>query len=480
MRGRGVVPILWLIVLMALTASCNKANSTDPLPGPDVNDPDAGGATTIAVAANPTLIIGDGTTTSRLTATVRDSDGENVGPGVSVAFSSSRGRITSPVLTDQNGQAFATYTSDTGSGAVQVNASVGSAQGIASLSQTSGPASQIVLVSVERNSIGIRGSGDPESATMLFQVRSAQGIPLGSAEAVNVDFELVAKTNGGEGSGEYLTPTTATSDANGFVSTTLNSGTIAGATETIARIATATGSIASRVIPISIDGGLPVVRNLTVVAGELNIPGMCYANIRSPVLALVFDDFQNPVPEGTIVYFTSQYGGIQAADTTDQHGTADVWFITANQLPPVWDGQGNDGYPFGFSEIYAQTADANGLQIRDTTLVLLSGCTRIENVSPASFIVDNGDCETFTFNLWDLNHNPLSAGTRITVSATSGSLSGDTNVTLPDVQAGYTTFAFAICDDDREDLDPAADVVISIQVTSRNNNVSTLIRGTID
>jgi len=481
MRCRGGLPILWSIVLAAVITSCNKSDSTDPLAGPDIGDPDAGGgATTIVVSADPATIVGDGATTARLTATVRDADGENVGPGISVSFAASRGDVTSPALTNQNGQAFATYTSDLGSGAVQINASVGSAQGVGSLSQTSGPASQIVLVSVERSSIGIRGSGDPESATMLFQVRSAQGIPLGSAEAVDVEFELVAKTNGGAGSGEFLTPATARSDANGFVSTTLNSGTTAGATETIARITAASGTIVSRVVPVTIDGGLPIAANLTVASQELNIPGSCFYNIRTQVLGLVYDEFQNPVPEGTVVYFSTQYGGIQATDTTDAFGAARVELISANELPPQWDGQGNDGYPYGFTEVYAQTSSASGAQIRDTTLVLFSGCSILENVSPAAFAVANGECETFTFNLWDANHNPLSAGTRITVATTSGLLSGDTNVVLPDVQSGYTTFSFAICDDDRDDLDPAAEVVISIQVTSRNNNVSALVRGTID
>ncbi|MFN0149508.1 MAG: Ig-like domain-containing protein [bacterium] len=480
MRCRGLVPVLSMLVLTALISSCNKSNSTDPLPGPGGDDPGTGGSIAITVAADPNLIIGDGTKTSRIAATVRDSDGKNVGPGVTVAFAASRGEIASPVLTDQNGQAFSTYTSDVGSGLVQINASVGASQGVVSLSQTSGPASQIVLVSVQRTSIGIRGSGDPESSTLLFQVRSAQGVPLGSAESVTVDFELVAKTNNGQGSGEFLSPASATSDANGFVSTTLNSGTIAGATETIARITTATGTIASRVVPVTIDGGLPVAANLTVASQESNIPGLCFYNVRTQVLGLVYDEFQNPVPEGTVVYFSTQYGGVQATDTTDAFGVANVDLISANQLPPVWDGSGNDGYPYGFTEVYAQTSSASGAQIRDTTLVLFSGCTILENVSPASFIIENGGCQTFTFNLWDLNHNPLSAGTKITVSATTGSLNGDINVTLPDVQAGYTTFAFGLCDNDPDEEDEAVAVFISIQITSRNNNASALISGTID
>jgi hypothetical protein len=365
-----------------------------------------------------------------------------------------------------------------GAGNVQINAGYGNATSAASITQTSGDPSQIVLVSVDRQSIGIRGSGDPQSATMVFQVRSADGIPVG--EGVTVSFELVARTNGGTGSGEFLEPLSDVTDASGIVRTTLNSGTVAGATETVARITAGDETILSQVISVSIDGGLPVARNLTVASQELNIPGLCFYNVRTPVLALVYDAFQNPVPEGTIVYFTTQYGGIVAADTTDAFGAARVELISANALPPVWSGVGPAGFPYGFTKVYAQTADAEGDQILDSTFVLFSGCSVLENIAPSGFAIADGGCQEFQFNLWDQNQNPLSAGTRITVSSTAGTLGGDIDVLLPDTQAGYTSFTVVLCDGDPGDIDPETSAAISIRVTSRNNDVSAVIRGTID
>jgi hypothetical protein len=440
----------------------------------------------VQVAATPPSIVGNGIETSMVVATIADPFGNLVGPGVAVNFEADRGTITESALTNSASQAMATYTGPLGAGTAKINVSSGQAQGFATVTLTSGAAAQIVLLrdppyGPPPFSIGVMRNGQPQSATLVFQVRSADGVPVGLANQVTVQFELVAKTNNGLGSGEFLQPTSDVTDDNGIVRTTLNSGTMAGVVKVVARIAVQGGEIASEVIPISIDQDLPVARNLTVASQLLNIEGLCYYNIRTQITALVYDQFQNPVPEGTVVYFTSQYAGIQPADTTDDHGTASVDIISANELPPIWSGSGASGFPYGFVQVYAQTADTGGVQIRDSTYVLFSGCSILENVAPTSFTIGSGECETFTFNLWDLNENPLTGGTRISVSTTAGSLAGDIDVVLPDTQSQlYTSFSFSLCDPDPADLDPPVAASISIKVTSKNGNVSALIGGTVD
>ncbi len=437
----------------------------------------------LQVTANPTSLVGNEIETSMIVATVRDLNGNLVGPGVSVTFSADRGRITASSLTNDASQAMAVYTSALGAGPVKINVTSGGTQGFVNLTLTSGDPSQIVLINDPPFSIGVARDGQPQSATMIFQVRSADGVPIGAANPVTVQFTLDAKTNNGLGSGEFLQPASDVTDENGVVRTTLNSGSKAGTTRTVARI-TIAGTpprvIESRVIPINIDADLPVVRNLTVASQLLNIEGLCYFNIRTRITALVYDQFQNPVPEGTVVYFTSRYAGIQAADTTDDHGLADVDLISANELPPTTLTTGTFGFPNGFVQVYSQTADSGGAQIRDSTYVLFSGCSILENVSPSSFTIADAGCQNFTFNLWDLNHNPLTAGTKISVSTTAGTLGGDTDFTLPDTQFGFTLFSFTLCDADPGDTDPAVGATVTIKITSKNGNVSTSISGTIN
>jgi hypothetical protein len=173
-----------------------------------------------------------------------------------------------------------------------------------------------------------------------------------------------------------------------------------------------------------------------------------------------------------MVYFITDYGLIGAADATDASGIATVMLRSANSLPPD-----------GFVEVCAQTADSGGAQIVACTQVLFSGHTEIENVSPTTINVADGGCQSFTFNVWDENQNPLTAGTRITVSSTSGTLLGDTDVELPDTQSQgprLTSFSFSLCDANAGDGDPAVPVRIEIQVDSQNDDAFYVITGTIN
>ena len=65
----------------------------------------------IEVSTNPTSILADGLSTSVITALVKTPDNQVV-KGVDVTFTTTRGSITSPHTTDENGQAKATLTSE--------------------------------------------------------------------------------------------------------------------------------------------------------------------------------------------------------------------------------------------------------------------------------------------------------------------------------------------------------------------------------
>jgi adhesin/invasin len=475
MTAHRAVRLATVLLAMALTMNCrevdNQGSVGDPV-GPGTGDEEG---SIVAVPQDATLR-GNGVSKTTVTASVYDSEGDPVGAGVTVSFSATRGTIEGSALTDGNGQAQALYTSGVGSGFARINVSTPNATGSTEVLLTAGDPNQIVVVEVQRHSVGVSGSDLPQTSLITFQVLDNEGVPVGSTPDP-VTFDLVALTSGG---GESLEPTSDLPDENGIVRTALRGGTVPGVTEIVATLITTSpaDTIVSSAVRISINTSLPFPNHLTVASKEINVPG-CLANVRNEVIAIAFDEFHNPVVGGTSVYFTTRYCGIQPADTTDDHGVANVNFITGNPFPPNAPPGGPYGYPYGFTYVLAQTADAGGNQIVDSTLVLVSRCTLVE-AAPLTFSIPDGGCQNFSFNVWDLNHNPLSSGTNITVTPTAGSVAGDLDVTLPDVQAGYTDFAFSLCDDDPGDVDPPTSVSVTIQVTSRNGDATVTILGTIN
>jgi adhesin/invasin len=82
----------------------------------------AGAASTVAVTASPSSIVANGTSTSTLTATVRDANGNGV-PGFAVAWTTTNGSLaTSSTTTDANGVAMVVLTSSTTAGTANITA----------------------------------------------------------------------------------------------------------------------------------------------------------------------------------------------------------------------------------------------------------------------------------------------------------------------------------------------------------------------
>ena len=420
------------------------------------------------LTAEPATLSGNGMETSRILVVVEDINGNPVGGGWEVSFEASRGEIEVYALTDPSGVAEVYYTAGTGAGEVLLTATVdgesGTAVGQITLELTSGTPSSITLESVDQTAINVQGAGAPETATMVFRIFDTNGIMISLSEQVEVVFELVATTDGG---GEYLSQISDTTDESGRVRTTLNSGTRPGVTEIVARIASP--FVESQVIPITICGALPHVDHLEIVADTVNIAGLCYAGWQDTIFAYVYDQFHNPVVEGTGLYFTSDYCGIIGSAVSDSLGAARAMFTSTEPYPPD-----------GLVTITVQTADSLGTRIEHQTQIRLSGCTAPIAYDPGSFTIADGGSQYFTYGVSDANGNPLMAGTRIEVECTSGTLAGDIDVTLSDAMSGNTIFSFYLADNTLADALPPLPTFVTIVVTSPNGNRSTTIAGTID
>lgn len=335
-----------------------------------------------------------------------------------------------------------------------------------------GPKS-IILTGLSSESILVRESGGTETADITFEVQDSTGLPMDRNSAVNVTFRFGAQPGGGE----TLFGTTAQSNANGRVTTSLHSGTAAGVVQVIAEIAYNGTIIRSRPASVAIHGGLPDQNHFGVAPKRVNMPWHRFGTT-TEILAIAGDKYGNVATPGTAIYFNTTGGIIEGSALTDAKGSASVELISNNPYPV------HAVYGPGLAVVTAHTADENDATITTSALVLMSGPAQISNIAPASFAIPNGGSQTFTFTVSDEHGNPLTEGTTISVSAADPAvtLGGDVSVTMTDVMfggVGLTDFTFTATD-----ADPAADaatsVTITIKTTGDNGTVQALISGTVN
>lgn len=301
----------------------------------------------------------------------------------------------------------------------------------------SGPASSIVLKSTSATSIGVRHSGANESALLVFEVRDALGRPVGSGNRARIQFTLGQLPGGGA----FLSPDTATTDTFGLVAVSLNAGTLAQSVQVRAQVAGS--SIYSDLVTVAIHGGLPDAQHFSFATGSVNVPGLLQFGIVNPVTAFVGDRYGNPVPVGTVVYFSTTGGLIQGSAQTDDHGRAFVDLVTSEPLPNSTPAFSDSA---GIARISVQTVGEGGAPItRSGLAVLFSGHSEV-TISPPSFDIPLNTSQDFVVTVWDKeHHNPLTKGSTIAFSATAGAIGGQATVVLPDTRdKQYTSFTFRL------------------------------------
>ncbi len=134
--------------------------------------------------------------------------------------------------------------------------------------------------------------------------------------------------------------------------------------------------------------------------------------------------------------------------------------------------------------------DDNKTIFKDITL-LITGAPFYRVTNPTSF--DIGDpvappagkgwptSQSFTLLVADKNLNPLIGGTEVSISASSGELTGETTYTFPDLFiAGPVELSFTLSDDDPTDTDPPKAASIDIVITYKDNEYSFSIPGNVD
>ncbi|HFB64484.1 MAG TPA: hypothetical protein ENJ60_02995 [Aeromonadales bacterium] len=283
-------------------------------------------------AAISAATISAGGTTTITVSIVDDSNNPFTEP-VDVNFSSScsisnppTATISTPITT-VNGVASSTYLAQgcVGDDPINVIANAGGVNLSSSASVNVLPAdvNSIEFVSATPQKIVIQGAGGlggSENATLVFRVKDTNGDPVNGQL---VDFSLNTTVGG-----IALNPSSATTNSQGEVQTVINSGTKSTTVRVTANINGSSPAILTQSSNLVISTGLPDQDSFSLSADKLNPEGWDIDGNTVNVTARLSDAFNNPVPDGTAVSFTTEGGSIQDSCQTVNGSCSVVWTST--------------------------------------------------------------------------------------------------------------------------------------------------------
>ena len=250
---------------------------------------------------------------------------------ISVVFNSScisqgLATVTSPVVTS-TGSASSTYVARgcSGSDTISATATANGQSLSASGAITVQPAAlgSLRFVDAKPTMIGVRGAGQTEASTLVFQLLDATGGPV-----VNRAITFSLNTSVG---GVTINPVSGNTDNSGNIQTTVSSGTV----PTVVRVTAATvnpangQTISTQSSGLVISTGIPDQDSFSLSVATHNLEGDNQDGITATVTARLADRFNNPVFDGTAVSFTTEGGSIGPSCTT-LAGACSVTFTTQN------------------------------------------------------------------------------------------------------------------------------------------------------
>lgn len=269
--------------------------------------------------------------TAVVTVNIVDEEGNPFTEAIDVNFSSGCSSLATPTamisspINTSSGTASTTYLAQgcVGDDTINVTANAGginlSANAVINVLPADVGSIEFESASPENISLlGTGALGGSESSTVVFKVLDTNGDPVNGQQ---VDFSL--NTDVGNVS---ISPMSATTNAQGLVQTVVNSGTVATTVRVQATIAGSDPVITSQSSLLVVSTGIPDQDSFSLSADLLNAEGWSRDGTQVVVTARLADAFNNPVPDGTAVSFTTEGGSIEPACTT-VNGTCSVnWF----------------------------------------------------------------------------------------------------------------------------------------------------------
>ena len=293
-----------------------------------------------AIELSQTMLPAGGS--ASLTVTFVDQTNTLYAESVTVNFTSTcaaggLANITESSVTTLTGSATATYaaTGCSGDDEIVATANVNGAalRATGTVNVAAAAIGSINFISADPNNIGLAGTGGAgrqETSTVRFRVTDSTGGPRPNAD---VTFELNSAVGG-----VSLQPTTAVSDAQGFVQTIVSAGTVATSVRVRAEVVGTTPVIATQSDQLTITTGIPDQNSVSLSTECVNIEGWNFDGETTETTIRLSDRFNNPVPDGTAATFTAEGGQVGGSCTTattptNGSGVCSVTFVSQSPRP---------------------------------------------------------------------------------------------------------------------------------------------------
>lgn len=343
-KWSGAVGLLCVSVLAACGGSETLGNAGGDGGNPDsdyrVGTLDGNSFTEGGLAIGQSDLAAGGSTS--LSIDIVDADNQLAfGVPIEVGFNSaciSRGQasVSSESTSTSTGNLTATYTATGCSGSDVVTAYVKVADVTLTAKGTitvqSAQLGGLEFISAAPAVIGMSGSPLQSQATVTFLLRDNTGSPLAGR---TVNFSLTTAPGGAT-----LSPASAKSDSTGQVRTTVQAGSVHSSVRVKASTTASGGqTISTQSGQLVITTGLPDQDSFSLGAESLSVNGGCDgASTRLSIRAA--DRYNNPVPAGTAISFTTEGGKINGQcvtaaqdDPTAESGACSVLLTVQNPRP---------------------------------------------------------------------------------------------------------------------------------------------------
>ncbi len=258
-----------------------------------------------------------------LTATVTQNDTAYNYP-IEITFSSSCASADKATLdtqvTAQQGTAISTYKGTTDNYACSGNDTItASAAGLneiatVTINNITAETRAISAATPKPEFIYLRGSGKNEKATVTFTLLDAQAKPVSGKQ---LNFGFGGQISNNKNYQDYsLSPTNATTNKDGQATVTVNAGSLP---TPLSVIAVLDGNTEIRAASSQIGVGIGYAddNSFSFAADKYNINGASYDGEEAKITLHLADRFNNPVADGTKVYFTTEGGSIKGDLTSD-------------------------------------------------------------------------------------------------------------------------------------------------------------------